>query len=187
MRNQKNRKENVIINNTSVALVPSYKDLGVTIQENLKWNEHIEILEKKATKRMYHVRRLNKQKIDSKIICLFYNSVVSSVLMYGLSSWFEACGKQLKSKVAKFQRQICRITDNEVHTLVQTPNNVYEQKCISLISKIVNDKDHFLHNQITVLPHGHIRTIKCTTERLRKTFLPVAIKLFNTRRKYESA
>ena len=92
MRKNKNSKEPVIINNTTVALVQSYKYLGVTIQENLKWNEHVEVQEKIANKRMYHVRRLQKQKIDSKIICLFYNSIVSSVLViYGLSSWFEAC------------------------------------------------------------------------------------------------
>ena len=55
--------EPAIINNTSVALVPSYKYLGVTIQENPKWNEHVEAHEKKANKRMYHVRRLVKQNI----------------------------------------------------------------------------------------------------------------------------
>ena len=150
MRKNKNSKEPVIINNTSVALVQSYKYLGVTIQENLKWNEHVEVQEKKANKRMYHVRRLKKQRIDSKIICLFYNSVVSSVLVYGLSGWFEACTEQQKKKLSKFQRQTCKITDEEVHASVETPSNVYKQKCISLITKIVNDKDHYLHNLITV-------------------------------------
>ena len=83
--------------------------------------------------------------------------------------------------VSKFQRQTCKITDEEVHASVETPSNVYKQKCISLITKIVNDKDHYLHNLITVLPHGHLRAIKCTTERSRKTFLPVAVKLFNAK------
>ena len=49
------------------------------------------------------------------------------------------------------------------------------------ITKIVNDKYHYLHNLITVLPHGHVRAIKCTAERSRKTFLPVAVKLFNAK------
>ena len=71
MQKNKNSKEPVIINNTSVALVQSYKYLGVTIQENLKWNEHVEVQEKKANERMYHVRRLKKQRIDSKIIWFF--------------------------------------------------------------------------------------------------------------------
>ena len=109
------------------------------------------------------------------------SDVVSSVLVYGLSGWFEACTEQQKKKVSKFQRQTCKITDEEVHASVETPSNVYKQKCISLITKIVNDKDYYLHNLITVLPHGHLRAIKCTTERSRKTFLPVAVKLFNAK------
>ena len=52
MQKNKNSKEPVIINNTCVALVSSYKYLGVTIQENLKWNEYVEAQEKKANKRM---------------------------------------------------------------------------------------------------------------------------------------
>ena len=177
MRKNKNSKEPVIINNTSVALIQSYKYLGVIIQENLKWNKHVEVQEKKAYKRMYHVRRLKKQRVNSKIICLFYNSIVSSVLVYGLSCWFEACTEQQKKKVSKFQRQRCKITDEEVHASVETPSNVYKQKCISLITKIVNDKDHYLHN----LAHGHLRAMKCPTERSRTTFLPVAVKGFNAK------
>ena len=85
--------------------------------------------------------------------------MVSSVLAYGLRSWFEACDKKLKSKVSKFQHQTCKITYQEVHASIEIPSNVYKQKCTNLITKIVNDKDHYLHNQITVLPHGHLRTI----------------------------
>ena len=119
----------------------------------------MEVQEKKAIKRVYHVRRLKKQKTDSKIVCLFYNSVVSSVLVYGLSSWFEALPDNSKRKCLKLQRQTCKITDEEMHASLEIPSNVYKQKCISLITKIVNDKDHYLHNLITVLPHGHLRVI----------------------------
>ena len=181
LRQNKNSKDKIIINNTPVAIVPSYKYLGVTIQENLKWNEHIEIQEKKANKRMYHVRRLKKYKLDSNIICLFYNSVVSSVLVYSLSSWFGACDKKQKDILSKFNRQVCKITSEEVHPKIEVPSNIYEQKCISLITKMLHDQDHYLHHQIIALPHGRLRSIKCTTERMKKTFLPSAIRMFNNK------
>ena len=44
---------------------------------------------------------------------------------------------------------------------------------------VINDTDHYLHSQITVLYHGHLRTIKSTPERIRKTFL--TIKHFNVK------
>ena len=179
LRQNKNSKYNVIINNTRVVIVPSCKYLGVTIQENLKWNEHIEIQEKKANKRMYHVRRLRKQRLDSKIICLFYNSVVSSVLVYGMSSWFGACDRKLIDVLSKFHRQVRKMTNKEEHRTLEVPSNIYQQKCISLINKMLKDRDHYLHRQITVLPHGRLRSVKCTTERMRRTFLPSAIRLYN--------
>ena len=180
-RKNQNNKTAVTINNKPVTIVKSYKYLGVVIQDNLKWNEHVEAQSKKANQRMYHVRRLKKLKIDSKILCLFYNSVISSVLVYAIPSWYDACDTPLKGKISKFHVKVCKMTDVSVHELIEQPSNVCSKKCLSLITKIVNDHDHALHNYITVLPHGRLRTVKCKTERLRKTFLPVAIKLFNAK------
>ena len=73
-RKIQNDKAPIIINNTSVKQVPSYKYLGVIIQNNLKWKEHVTAQVKKADQMMYHVRRLIK--IDNEILCLFYNSTV---------------------------------------------------------------------------------------------------------------
>ena len=38
----------------------------VMIQDNLKWNEHAEAQTKTANKRMFHVSRLKKLKMESK-------------------------------------------------------------------------------------------------------------------------
>ena len=61
-RKIQNDKAIVIINNTSVKQVPSYKYLGVIIQNNLKWNEHVTSQFKKADQMMYNVRCLSKLK-----------------------------------------------------------------------------------------------------------------------------
>ena len=172
MRKKQNSKTPVTISNFSVAVVSSYKYLGVIIQDNLKWKEHVEAQTKKANKRMYNV----------KILCLFYNSVISSVLVHAIPCWYEACDKKkLKGSVAKFCDKVCKITDVSVHESIEQPSNVYITKCKSLITKIVNDHDHSMHKYITVLPHGNLRVVKGTTERLRTTFLPVAIKLYNVK------
>ena len=103
-RKIQNDKAPIIINNTSVKQVPSYKYLGVIIQNNLKWNEHVTAQVKKADQRMYHVRRLSKLKIDNEILCLFYNSTVSSVLVYAVPCWFNLCDKKQKKR----SMQICQ-------------------------------------------------------------------------------
>ena len=59
---------------------------------------------KKAEQRMYHVRHLSKLKIDNEILCLFYNSIVSSVLVYAAPCWFNLCDKKQKKR----SMQICQ-------------------------------------------------------------------------------
>ena len=130
---------------------------------------------------MYCVRRLRKLKIDSKIICLFYNSTVSSVLVYAISCWFNSCDKEQKKVVCKFARRMIKTTDH-CSNQVEDPRIISSKKCVSLISKIVKDETHPLHPYMTILPHGRLRTLLCRTERFHKSFLPSAIKLFNSDR-----
>ena len=85
MHKKQNSKTPVTISNSSVAVVSSYKYIGVIIQDNLKWNEHVEAQTKKANKRMYNIGCLKKLKIDSKILCLFYNyNIKCTCLCYPL-------------------------------------------------------------------------------------------------------
>ena len=126
-RKTQNDKESVIINDTSVTLVPSYKYLGVTIQNDLKWNDHVTAQVKKADRRMYFVRRLMKLKIDNKIICLFYNSIVSSVLVYAASCWYNSCDTQQKKEVCKFARKLIKTTGHCTDN-IEYPGNVSSKK-----------------------------------------------------------
>ena len=177
-RKIQNDKAPVIINNTSVKQVPSYKYLGVIIQNNLKWNEHVTAQVKKADQRMYHVRRLSKLKIDNEILCLFYNSTVSSVLVYAVPCWFNLCDEKQKKDVCKFAKRMKKMTGD--CNQVENPRMISTKKCKCLISKMVKDETHPLHPYITTLPHGHLRVPWSRTERFRKSFLPYAIKLFNS-------
>ena len=141
-RKIQNDKAPIIINNTSVKQVPSYKYLGVIIQNNLKWNEHVTAQVKKADQRMYH-------------FLLFYNSTVSSVLVYAVPCWFNLCDKKQKKEVCKFAKRMKKMTGD--CNQVENPRMISTEKCKSLISKMVKDETHPLYPYITTLPHGHLR------------------------------
>ena len=106
-RKKPNNKQPIILSGSNVNLVESYKYLGVTIQNNLKWNIHVRNQVKKANRRMFHVRCLRKLCVQNNIICLFYNSVVSSVLAYAISCFYSACNDQLKNDLCKFPKEMC--------------------------------------------------------------------------------
>ena len=62
--------------------VSSAKLLGVTIRNDLKWNDHIEIITTKAAKRLYLLRQLKRVGINSNDLILFYCSIIRSILEY---------------------------------------------------------------------------------------------------------
>ena len=54
------------------------KILGVTISDNLKWNNHIAEIIKKANKRIFFVIQLKRAKLSSKDIVRFYCTCIKT-------------------------------------------------------------------------------------------------------------
>ena len=77
-------KKPTIDHPTSISLAPvahRLKILGVTLQENLSWNEHIKELSKAASKRIYLLKSLKKiYGVTKKDLVVIYNSIVVLVL-----------------------------------------------------------------------------------------------------------
>ena len=81
-------KKPVTIDDQAVGKVQTYNYLGCIIQEDLKWDSHITSQIKKCNKRLFLLRQLNKMKVDSKILCLYYNTLISNGTTYVISSWY---------------------------------------------------------------------------------------------------
>jgi hypothetical protein len=179
-RRNQNPKHPVNIDGRDVDFENKYKYLGLILQDNLKWDSHIEYITKKANKRMYHVRCLRNLQVDNKIMCMFYNSVISSVLVYAISCWYNGCSKKLKKDVGKFRKRMCKMISEESHNTVDTPSMIYKNICISLVRKILEDVAHPLHDYFIPLPHRkRLRMPRCKTSRYQDTFVPSAVKMYN--------
>ena len=72
----------MIIKDTEVRRVDSHKYLGFTVQHNMRWQAHIVDQRKKATQRIYHLRKPKKSHVDRFLLELFYLAVIQSILMY---------------------------------------------------------------------------------------------------------
>ena len=59
----------IVLSNNTVECVTTYKLLGIIISNDLKWNEHIDYVSKKALKRLYSLRILFSQKQDTLLYC----------------------------------------------------------------------------------------------------------------------
>lgn len=62
------------------------------------------------SQRLYFLRRLWFYGVDSKIILLFYQSVLESVIKYGLSTWYWNLNVKSKTKIQGILRTAMTLT-----------------------------------------------------------------------------
>jgi hypothetical protein len=83
------RKKELLQNNIDVANYVNF--LGVAINENLNWSEHIKLTCKKLTKATYAIRSL-KRKTTFEAAKVAYFSYFQSILSYDIIFWGNAAG-----------------------------------------------------------------------------------------------
>ncbi|KAK3525520.1 hypothetical protein QTP86_033934 [Hemibagrus guttatus] len=64
------------IMNSTVSTVESFRFLGTTISQDLKWDTHIDATIKKAQQRLYFLRQLRKFNLPQKLLIHFYSAII---------------------------------------------------------------------------------------------------------------
>ena len=77
----------MFLNGTAIVRVSSFKLLGVTLSNDLSWNDHCDEMLKKACKRLYALRSLKAAGLNQKDLVLVYCSLVRSVVEYASPVW----------------------------------------------------------------------------------------------------
>jgi hypothetical protein len=165
--------EPTVINNTNVELVKSYKYLGVIIDDKLKWNENIELICSKVRKQMYFLRKLKEFDVCSSVLRLFFDSVIFSVLCYGLVCWFGNLPVYLISVLERLEKIGSKIINDGIR---HTVNNEYCNRIVSLSNRILSNSEHPIRVYYEVLRSGvRLKSLKCKTNRFKNSFVPLSI------------
>ncbi|CAB4018988.1 RNA-directed DNA polymerase from mobile element jockey, partial [Paramuricea clavata] len=75
------------IGNELIERVNAFKLLGVSFQNNLKWNAHVEEITRKANKRLYHLRECRKSQLPAEVGIITYQSKIRPILEYASPVW----------------------------------------------------------------------------------------------------
>ena len=88
--------------------VKTFKLLGVWCQDDLKWNEHIEQISRKANRRLFHLGQSMKSHLPTEVGLTTYTLKIRPILEYASPVW---CGLPgyLQNEVEKAQRRSLRI------------------------------------------------------------------------------
>ena len=70
----------LILDDHPLEIVSHHKVLGLVLQDNLKWNEHVAMIITKASKRLHILRVLKRGGIPPSDLILIYNAMIRSVL-----------------------------------------------------------------------------------------------------------
>ncbi len=106
----------LIIMNSTVTAVESFRFLGTTISQDLKWDNHIESIVKKAQQRLYFLRQLRKFNLPQELLKQFYSAIIESVLCTSITVWFSSA---TKSDLRKLQR-VVRTAEQIIGTTLPT-------------------------------------------------------------------
>ena len=99
----------LVIKGEKIEIVTSYKYLGITLENSLKWTENTLAVQKKASQRLYFLRKLKKFRVDKTILQLFYKSVIQSTLTYGLTCTIGNITEKDKKKLNKIIKSAGRV------------------------------------------------------------------------------
>jgi hypothetical protein len=133
----------VMINNTLLVREQCLKFLGIYIDENLTWNQHIQIIKSKLASTIYAMNRL-KHFIPCKYKLTLYFSLIYPYLVYGIPVWGSAYDKHI-NKLIIMQKKVIRIicgTKYNEHTNplfcqldILKLNDIYKMEVCKLVLK----------------------------------------------------
>ena len=108
----------IVIEHTTVQRVASYKLLGVFIDDDVKWNTHVDHIYKKACKRLYSLRLLKKADVTATSILKVYVSIIRPILEYAVPVW-QAISEKQSEKLESIQKRALRIIFPSVETYAE--------------------------------------------------------------------
>lgn len=191
------RKPNSIppVIESPVEIVSSWKFLGVFIDQNLNFHDHINYVTAKAHKRFYCLLQLKRVGVSHDKLCLFYTANIRSVLTYCIPAFYSLLTATQINSLERVQR-LC--------TKIILPATIsYSERlailCIPMLSvfsenlyrshffKIVVNQQHPLHKFIPERQSSNRRhssrlsdtfIVSCRTQKRRNSFFNFAVTNF---------
>ncbi len=132
---------------SSVTAVESFRFLGNTTSQDLKWGNHIESFVKKAQQRPYLLHQLRKFNLPLELLIQFYSAITESILCTSITVWFSSA---TKSDLRRLWR-VVRTAERIIGTTLPTVQELYSSRVRKMAGKITLDPSHPAHSLFELL------------------------------------
>jgi hypothetical protein len=95
----------LVIDNNVIQRVTSFKLLGVQLDCNLKWQNHVDNIYSRAASRLYFLKQLRRSNVNSDDAFIFYTSVIRPVLEYACPAWHSSLTKEQAHRLENIQKR----------------------------------------------------------------------------------
>ena len=106
-------------NSTNLIVVNYEKDLGVYVQDNLKFDKHISLTVNRANRLVGLIKRAFSY-LDEETLLVLYKTLIRPILDYGNLIWFPTLKKDIRA-IENVQRRVTKIPS-------QLSNLCYEER-----------------------------------------------------------
>ena len=127
---KKTENMEIYMNNSGISRVKVTKFLGVIIDENLNWKEHIKLVSSKISKNIAIIYKAKQFFENSFVLRTLYCSLILSYLMYCMEIWGNTYKYNLKG-IVLLQKRAIRIISG-ANRLAHTNKLFYDLKLLKL-------------------------------------------------------
>ena len=153
--------------------------MGVHLNKTLDWSDNTEAIYKKGQSRLYLLRRLKSFNVCSRLLYMFYQSVVASILLYAVVCWGGGIKIGERNKLDKTIKKASSVVGLRMEGL----QSVAERRIMDKLNSIMSNASHPLYadlqERVSTFSQRLTFPPKMRTERYRLSFLPTAIRLHN--------
>ena len=168
----------VVIKGNAIERVKTFKYLGVLFDDRLSWKQNTNVVLTKANTRLFCLRKLKSFNVRQELLQMFYSSVVSSVLTFGLLSW----GGNICRRDRETLDKVIRKASGVVGRVQDNLDILHDRRMTQKLNDILDDATHPLRLEFDdrlIQRSGRMRVPKARTSRYSNSFVPRAIISFN--------
>ncbi|KAK3515463.1 hypothetical protein QTP70_022952, partial [Hemibagrus guttatus] len=148
-----------------------------TITKELKWEQNIRSLTKKAQQRMYFLWQLKKFLLPVKMLVNFYTAIIESVLTSSITVWFAVATARDKAKL----QRVIHSAEKVIGYSLPSFQELYVSRSRRRAAKIAANPSHPGNELFWSLPSGkRLRSIRTRTSCHKNSFFPTAVSLLNS-------
>ncbi|KAI3371529.1 hypothetical protein L3Q82_024120 [Scortum barcoo] len=124
--------------------VEDYKYLGVVIDNRLDWKSNTEAVYKKGMSRLYFLRKLRSFNVGSRMLEIFYQSVVASAIFFAAVCW----GSSIRAGDNNRLDKIIKKAGSVLGLRLESFETVVERRMLNRLLSIMDNDQHPLHHTV---------------------------------------